>query len=184
MILFVALWVAVLIETVLVIGLSQRLTAVESARPVTAQASTRSMGFVPVGAHIPRRTAERLGIRSANSAARSSVILFLSPGCAPCLKLAELLKGHDLGRTRPDDFELVVVTTQAGIELFNHIGRTVEDAEGILAQSLGVPGTPFGLAVDAGGIVRGAVIPNGTEDVATLVARAPSPADDIARVAT
>lgn len=184
-ILFIALWLVVLGETALVLGLSQRLTALESTKPGSVQASSGTMTVLPVGTRVPRTAADRLGIPSSDLAIRCSVILFLSPGCAPCLKLADLLQNQNLGRNFGDDFELVVVSDQAGTEQFSQIGRTVVDPAGALATSLRVPGTPFGIAVDSQGVIRRVAIPNVADDVKMLAAaRGPIPTDGLASVVT
>jgi hypothetical protein len=97
------------------------------------------MGAVPVGTPLPQKAADRLAIPSTDAGISTSVILFLSPGCGPCLKLAEALNAHTLGRDAGDDFELIVVSNQAGTERFSHIGRTVLDSAGTLAKSLRSP---------------------------------------------
>jgi len=184
-VLFVALWLVVLAETLLVLGLSKRLTALESTRPGDVEASSGKMGVLPVGTRLPRIPSDRLGIPSPNVAVRCSVVLFLSPGCAPCLKLVELLRNHDLGRNVADDFELVVVSNQTGTEQFSHVGRTVVDPAGGLAKSLGVPGTPFGMAIDSEGVIRQVAIPNVVEDVKMLAdARAPASMDGLTSIVT
>lgn len=184
LILFIALWLTVLGETVLVLGLSKRLTALESTDVASAPASGASASVIPVGAPIPRAAADRLAIPSTDTAIRSSVILFLSPGCRPCLKLAELLRGHRLRRHGGDDSELVIVSNQAGTEQFGHIGRTVVDSDGTLARSLGVPGTPFGIAVDSQGVIRRVAIPSVAEDVERLADhRPPTPMEGAAVMA-
>jgi hypothetical protein len=68
------------------------------------------------------------------------------------------------------------VTDEAGAERFSHVGRTVRDPEGTLAKDLGVPGTPFGFAIDPQGVVRNIGLPNTVADVQKL-ADAPPPAD-------
>ena len=117
-------------------------------------------------------TAQRLAIPSTDTAINTSVILFLSPGCSPCLKLADALLAHTLGRNG-DDFEIIVVSNEVGAERFNHIGRTIVDPAGTLAKSLRVPGTPFGLAVDSQGIIRDIALPNAVDDVRKLAENRP-----------
>ena len=150
-------------------------------KPDSFQPSTRTLGAVPIGTRVPRTQADRLGIPSTAIGIRLSVVLFLSPGCAPCLKLAELLQNQNLGRNPGDHFELVVVSNQTGAEQFGHIGRTVVDPKGTLAKSLGVPGTPFGIAVDSHRVIRRLAIPHVAEDVKVLAdAQALTPTDGLA----
>jgi hypothetical protein len=166
-VLFVALWLVVIGETVLVLGLSRRLTTLESTGTRVAAGAT--MGAIPVGTPIPREAADRLAIPSPDAAIRSSVILFLSPGCGPCHKLADALNGQTLGRGPGDHLDIIVVTNEAGAERFSHVGRTVRDPEGTLAKGLGVPGTPFGFAIDPQGIIRSiGIVPNALDDLKKL----------------
>lgn len=172
-VLFIALWLVVIAETLLVLGLSRRLTALES--PRTPNVGGAIMGAIPVGTPIPREVADRLAIPSPDATITSSVILFLSPGCGPCRTLADALKGHTIGRDAGDDFEIIVVTNDAGTKRFSHLGRIVLDSAETLAKSMSVPGTPFGLTVDSRGIIRSVGLPNTIHDVRKL-ADAPWPA--------
>lgn len=171
-VLFIALWLVVIAETLLVLGLSRRLTALES--PRTPNVGGAIMGAIPVGTPIPREVADRLAIPSPDATITSSVILFLSPGCGPCRTLADALKGHTIGRDAGDDFEIIVVTNDAGTKRFSHLGRTVLDPEGTIARSLSVPGTPFGFGTDSQGIIRSIGLANTVEDVMELAAPLPA----------
>jgi hypothetical protein len=171
-VLMVVLWLVVIGQTVLVLGLSRRLTALESAGTTVTVGGT--MRAIPVGTPVPREAAEHLAVPPTDSAIRSSVILFLSAGCGPCLNLADALKHHPLGQDAGDDFEIIVVTNHAGTETFSHVGRTVVDSAGTLARTMNVPGTPFGFAIDAQGIICSIGLPNAVDDVKKL-AHAPPP---------
>ena len=172
-VLVVALWLVVIGETVLVLGLSRRLTALES--PRTTHVGGATMGAMPIGTPIPREIADRLAIPSPDTAISASVILFLSPECGPCRTLADAVKAQTIGRDAGQDFEIVVVTNEAGVERFSHVGRTVLDPVGATARSLSVPGTPFGFGTDSQGIIRRIGLANTVDDVRQLAA-APSPA--------
>lgn len=174
-VLFTALWLAVVAETVMVLGLSRRLTALQSAGASVPGASSSTIGAVPAGTRLPPAALERLAIRSDSARARSSVILFLSPGCGPCERLADDLKRPGLGDAVGDEFEIVVVTNDAGARRFGDVGRVVVDRSGTLMESLGVPGTPFALGLDSQRIIRGVAIPTNIDDLRTL-AEATGPA--------
>jgi hypothetical protein len=183
-VLFIALWLVVLGLIVLVLGLSRRLTVMESASTSVKSASTGPMGALAAGTAVPRATADHLAIPSTDDTISSSVILFLSPGCGPCVKLAHALNQRPLWRAADENCEIIVVTDEAGTELFGRIGRTVPDSAGTLAKSFRVPGTPFGFAVDAHGIIRAAGIPNTAADVQKLANATPTAPPDRRVIAT
>jgi hypothetical protein len=170
--LVLVLWLAVIVETVLILGLSRRITALESAN----RSAVAPMAALPIGSPIPRPAWERLSTRSTDTPINRSVILFLSSSCGPCRNLADALQGHRLGRGPGDEFEIIVVSSDPAHDGFSHIGRIVADPGGTVAKSLMVPGTPFGVAADSDGIVRALAIPNSLADVARL-ADAREPAD-------
>lgn len=167
-VLIVVLWLVVIGETVLVLGLSRRLTALEMTRGPVDHAHDATMGALAPGNPVPREVADQLGSVPADTSDGSSVILFLSPGCGPCMKLADELAEPSREGHIEEDVEIVVVTNQAGAERFGHIGRTVIDTSATIARGFRVPGTPFGFAVDSKGIIRGVAVPNDADDLRHL----------------
>jgi hypothetical protein len=83
----IALWVTVIGLVVLVLGLSQRLNQVAArATTIAMPGGSRTMGAIAVGAAVPEATVEKLGLATSRAqGVMTSVALFLSPGCGPCL---------------------------------------------------------------------------------------------------
>jgi hypothetical protein len=171
-VLFVALWMTVIGLIVLVLGLSQRLNHIAS-RPTTVAmpGGSRTMGAIAVGAAVPEPTIELLGLSASRAlGVMTSVALFLSPGCGPCLALGEAFENAPGELSYDADTEVVVVTNAEGAIRYGHVGRAVLDDDGDVARSMSIPGTPFGIVMDLKtGTVVGHKIPNAVDDVRELI---------------
>ena len=171
-VLVVALWVTVIGLVVLVLGLNQRLNQIAArATTVAMPGGSQTMGAIAVGAAVPEPTAERLGLSASHSeGVMTSVALFLSPGCGPCLALGEAFEESPGELSYDADAEVVVVTNTEGATRYGHVGRIVLDDDGEVARSMSVPGTPFGIVMDLKtGTVVGHKIPNAVNDVRELI---------------
>jgi hypothetical protein len=92
---------------------------------------------------------------------RGQLVLFLNSSCGACQRLGGELRTADRTATAsgwaPRDFELVLVTDANGRDVYADL-----DADAMVVQSgdelsraWSVPGTPFAVAVDNDGVVRG-----------------------------
>jgi thiol-disulfide isomerase/thioredoxin len=168
----IALWVAVIGLVVLVLGLSQRLNQVAArATTIAMPGGSRTMGAIAVGAAVPEPTVEKLGLTTSHAqGVMTSVALFLSPGCGPCLALGEAFEEASEDLIYDANAEVVVVTNTEGATRYAHVGRIVLDDDGDVARSMTVPGTPFGIVMDLQtGTVVGHRIPNAVDDVRALI---------------
>ena len=93
---FLALWVVVILETVLVLGLMRRVwhLAQEAQLLITGPGFDLAVGGAPAGAAIPAfhvTDAEGRPLSSADLFAMPAVALFVERGCGPCRELAREL---------------------------------------------------------------------------------------------
>ena len=167
------LWLAVLFLLATVVGLSQRLSALEAAAGTLPGSLAIGSGSVgpAIGQPLPdERAFARLS--AVGSDTLPMVVLFLSAGCAPCLRLAEAVAEARLHRTAQGDFaglRLVAVTDLSGQAQFaKAVDALVVDASGELAKSLNIQLTPFGVALDRGAIVRASTPLRSVEDILEL----------------
>jgi hypothetical protein len=98
-----------------------------------------------------------------------AVLLFLTVGCSPCKSLAKEMSRTDLSGLAS---KMVVITSPdgpqelgipAGLRILTELNKEV-------SGPLSVAGTPFAIAVDPDGIVRGAVVPNTMSQLDDLAA--------------
>jgi hypothetical protein len=175
----VVLCVVVVVLSAILIGLMRQIAPVleRAAAADRAGVALQSQG-PPVGQRIPdfaasgpdgTITAERLH-------GQPAVLLFLSVGCGPCAKLADEMRGADLGELTD---QLVIVTGPDGPrELGLPTGlRIATEAHREISEPLLVVGTPLAVALDAEAIVRSVRVTNTLEQLsdvaATVTGRAP-----------
>jgi hypothetical protein len=176
-VLFVALWLIVIGLVVMTLGLSGQLAAMQSSLRASREVSGSSTAAIAPGTPVPDKARHVVGLPSADPAICRSLLLFLGTGCGRCANLADALKHLTLPE-QGSGTEIVLITDGDGAELFGHVGRAIIDDAGLLADSLGVPGTPFGVVVDSTGIVKRVGLPRSVEDVrALLVEPIPSGAE-------
>jgi hypothetical protein len=152
--LVVVLWLAVVALTVIVLGLIRRVDRLENL-PTRPTRSIPSRLGPAVGSLLPAVAGyEQL---TGPGPRQSRLILFLSSTCAACGGLTDELRAQ-----APDgpggfrwlgDAELVVVSDAAGASDIASVTEIVFQTDGALSTAWGIPGTPFAVAVDAGGRV-------------------------------
>jgi methylamine dehydrogenase accessory protein MauD len=167
-IVIVVLWLAVAGLAVLVLGVLRQVTA-QMQRPPQRRAM---MGPTP-GTPVPGFAAHDTGgvaFSGAQLRGQPSVLLFLSPGCGPCQELASEMRAAAAGELPAS---LTVLTDPGGAEALRLPAavRTVVDPAREIADALEVPGRPFGIAVDDGGIIRATRVPNTLAELSMLASR-------------
>lgn len=180
-VLFVALWLAVLLSLVLAMGLSRRIHKLESAGGATGQLSADDMlpASVSVGGELPIVAEGGQQLLAAVDAAKAGgVLLFLSTTCGPCLQLAEQLRG-DISDVAEDlsSVALIVVSDPDGPQTYRgepFADIVVDERRGIY-DAMGIRATPAAIAVDQDRVVRGVKIPQSAADVATLARSCAAP---------
>jgi hypothetical protein len=167
MALVIALWVVVLMLIALVLGLNRRVRELSEALagPAGLEDARAVVKGPEVGSIIELSAAE-------GTQGRDRVVLFLSASCGPCHAL-----GDEFAAARKDGFvldgsELVLVTDELGADFYRALGADdvlVQPANEI-SRRLGVNAYPYGVAVDASGVVRWSGVPHHLDDVRSMVA--------------
>ncbi len=157
--LFAALWVVVLLLVVLMLGLIRKVATLE-ARLALGEHEPSYVGGPGLGAPAPS-VAGRRELTGAPDSEHGRVVLFLSSSCGACRRLAGELRPEDR-QTAPStwaarEFELVVVTDPNGRQIYADldVDAMVVQTGGELSRAWSVPATPFAVAVDSKGVVRG-----------------------------
>src|ERR1700746_658996 len=174
----VVIAVALLVLAVLMLGVLRQvaplLEAVSAELEVVSAQLGASLGHqstmrlpgLTVGNALPPFTARDAQgkVTNDNLRGRSVILAFLSAGCQPG-QLAAEGTGDLTGR-------LLVVTAEgepAALGLPPDVPTLIEDNHEV-SEALTLLGTPFAIAVDAEGTVRGMTVPNTRADLAQLAA--------------
>lgn len=167
-ILIVLLWVTVVGLIVLVLGVSQRLAAVEAAGP-GGPPLAEVAGGPAVGTPLAALPAyERVRDATGDEPA---VLLFLSPTCGPCQQIGRVLEAEERASPGVGRARIVVVTEEPEPDTFHARGLVdtiVSDPATALQTALAVRATPFGIAVDRDGQVRKTGVMTAAQDVEDL----------------
>lgn len=161
-------WVALVL---LALGLAGLL------RQVTVLTRGQAGGMAPAGGS-PRSTRDLVGFRLpahgelaalVEPGAHRTVVVFVSPGCSSCaMTLGGLAEVADV---RAGSVALVAVSTgscEPARESLAGGGRCIAQGRALLDQ-LHVPATPYLLALDAGGTVVAATLPDQDLDLTAWV---------------
>src|SRR5215831_9867608 len=172
----VVIAVALLVLAVLMLGVLRQvaplLEAVSAQLGVSPghQSRMRLPGLT-VGDALPPFTARDAQgkVTNDNLRGRSVILAFLSAGCRPCQLIAGQLAAEGTGDLAG---RLLVVTAEgepAALGLPPDVPTLIEDNHEV-SEALTLLGTPFAIAVDAEGTVRGMTVPNTRADLAQLAA--------------
>jgi len=172
--LFVALWAVVLLLTVLVLGLSRRIGALEARIGDSSPVQDILAGAPAVGDSLPVIKGHE-SLRWAPQSDAAQVVLFLSSTCGPCRTLAAKLEhlaedGNELPEILKNS-EILIITDSSGEPIFGDLGigaRLVTQSDGEISRELGIRASPFGLGIDANGIVQGVTLPSSVQDMVRL----------------
>ncbi len=172
--LFAALWAVVLFLLVLVLGLSRRIGILEAELGNGSSDRGPLDGAPAVGDLLPLPKGHE-EVRWGSRSGAGQVVLFLSPMCGPCLTLGERLKdlsGNDSGLPEAlRDTEILIITDVGGEPIYGDLGigaQLVTQSDSEIARELGIRVSPFGLGIDANGIVRAVALPNTVADVEAI----------------
>jgi len=165
MALVIVLWVVVILLSVIVLGLIRRLSRLErmgfaggyDPEPVVDGAAIS--GGPAVGSQLPPIPAYETFSTTAALRDRKRLMLFVGDSCRACRRLARELddaSARDRLMTELRDTALVLVTEEDDVDDFANLpAAAVLAARQELSSGWGVPGTPFAVAVDEHGTVRG-----------------------------
>lgn len=142
-------------------------------RNTSADAGLALGELAPPFAYEPVRVPDA-GTRTFEPVGSPAIVLFADPACPSCERAISALDAV-IGRRRPDDLRVLVVThaPTSMIEDFDafqntslEVGRAERDVLGHLYQS-GV--TPIFFGVDAAGVVRGKAVADQEHDIEQLI---------------
>jgi hypothetical protein len=151
-----ALLVSWLAIAVLALGLAGLVRQVGELRRQVALAGAGSGSPALVGLALPGSgPLARLRPRG------GGVVIVVAPGCSSCHEAAGALLAAGLG---PHTVAVSASTCEVG-----GVQGCVSDASAAV-DLLAVPATPYLLAVDADGVIRGTEVPGGPQDVAAFAA--------------
>jgi hypothetical protein len=169
---YVGLWALVLFQTLIILGLLRELAEIRRLAE-----DGRLPQRLPLGARGPRLKGSDLrsgaAIDTSLFAGRELVLLFLSPGCRLCWRLA------DGARRLPAEPSLsrIAVCQGSAAECGGFVDALGDiplllDANGAMSRSYGVRSTPVAFALDREGRVRASGSPRHGGELAELVAGA------------
>jgi peroxiredoxin len=172
-----ALWIIVLLQGLIVLGLVRTLGEIRSAAE-----NGRLPQRLPVGARAPRlqgvdvRT--ELEVDTADLAGRAQVILFLSHNCPYCWRLAD---GTNNVPAEPLQSRIAVcyanvAKTREFASVLAADVALLADPDGSMFASFGISSTPSTIMVDDLGIVRGSGGPRHSGELADLISSVREPA--------
>jgi hypothetical protein len=171
-----ALWVIVLFQGLIILGLVRTLRDLQA-----AVQSGRLPQRLPVGAEGPRfsGTDLRTGaeIDSSTLIGRELVILFLSDGCSFCRRLAD---GTRQVQVEPGQTRIAVCQggpREAGVfvDLLASDIAVLADPDETLFSSFAISGTPSAVVVDGSGRISGSGGPRHSGELAALISTARDP---------
>src|SRR5215472_8939145 len=181
----VVIAVALLVLAVLMLGVLRQVAPLLEEVSVQLEAVSAQLGASPghqhqsrmrlpgltVGDALPPFTARdaRGKVTNDDLRGRSVILAFLSAGCRPCQLIASQLAAEGTGDLTG---RLLVVTAEgepAALGLPPDVPTLIEDNHEV-SEALTLLGTPFAIAVDAEGTVRGMTVPNTRADLAQLAA--------------
>lgn len=171
-----ALWIIVIFQGLIILGLVRTLREIQ-----IAAENGRLPQRLPVGAHAPRlqgadvRTG--LEVDTADLAGRTQIVLFLSPECPHCRRLAD---GTNSLTVEPLQSRIAVCygNVAQAREFASVLAEDVAllaDSDGAMFGSFGIGSTPSAIMVDELGIVRGSGGPLHSGELADLISSVREP---------
>jgi hypothetical protein len=166
----VALWLTVVVLVVIVLGLSSRVSELQVAGAASRSTPPPAGRGPTSGLPLPV-VAGYEHLLGGDSASANVLLLFLRSSCGPCRALADELQESLTGDSLVD-VRTTLITDRDGAAEFAQLdvsSLVVEEHEE-LTRALDVPGTPFVIAVDEHGVVRGATFANRSTQLVDLAA--------------
>ncbi|MBM3179009.1 MAG: redoxin domain-containing protein [Chloroflexi bacterium] len=173
---YIALWVLVILLSVIVLGLARQLGVIHiRLGPEDNLVNTRE--GLSIGIIAPNFSAVDIvhdkEITLADLKGRSSIFVFISPNCQPCQELMpHLVSFH---KHRYAEINLILFSqsdSQAGLELVKEQKLNIpliSDSEGSLLKLYQVRATPFAYRLDSNGIIQRRGIVNNREGLDELL---------------
>lgn len=172
----VTLWLAVMVLSVLVIGLMRQVTA--ALEQATAVARPEKPESLVLGPRVGSALAPFMATDSSGEAideqwlrGEAALLVFLHSGCVPCQQIAKEMGQADLD-AMPG--RLIIVTDPDGPQALGlpPALRTLTESDRQVSDALMIKATPYAVAVDPEGVVRGAGVVPSMERLAALAEQA------------
>lgn len=175
---YFAIWAAVIVLTLVVLGILRRISAVlEEAEHVIRSNRELDAGVppgAPVGSFVARNANGDI-VTDADLRGRPSVVAFLEAGCEPCKVVASELSRLD----RPPTSVPVIIVTDDTVESRSMtVGAYVTvlyDQDGSVSRAFRNAVYPFGFALDEAGVVVEKAIATSVEAIHRLAISAAGP---------
>ena len=159
---YLALWILVIILTIFVLGLVRQLGIMQARLGPENKNLLITREGLAVGSAAPdirgSDVMQQREFKLANLMGRPSIVIFISPSCAPCQELLPHIP--ELQNTWGKK-GTVVLCSHGPSEASLHLARAhhlaipvISDVEGTIAQAYKVRATPFAYRLDPNGIVR------------------------------
>jgi hypothetical protein len=171
----IVLWLAVISLAVVMIGILRQVTS-QLELIAAGQASPLANIGPAIGTKLPGfagSDGSGNAVTDADLRGQPALLLFMASRCAPCRKLAEDMTATGLGQLAS---MLTIVTDPEGPDVLGLPAgpRIVFQTANEVSKALSIRATPFAVAVDESGIVRGKRGVNAVDALAILAASATS----------
>jgi methylamine dehydrogenase accessory protein MauD len=174
---YLALWVLVIILTIFVLGLVRQLGIIQARLGPEKKNLLVTREGLAVGSAAPdlrgSDVIHQREFKLANLMGRPSMVIFISPRCAPCQELLPHIP--ELQNTWGKK-GAVVLCSHGSAEASLHLARAhqleipvIADVEGTIAQAYKVRATPFAYRLDRNGTVRRRGVVNNYTGLAELL---------------
>jgi methylamine dehydrogenase accessory protein MauD len=155
---YIMLWALTLILVIVVLGLLNAVTTLRQRLgpepgalaindgPLIGSQAPRLEGTLLSGVHIGRAASDH-----------TTVLVFVSPTCDPCLRLLPQISGFVRRTPEVDLFVILQGSAKSArelVSLYEIPANVLVDTDGTITAAFGVRATPFGLAIDTDWIVR------------------------------
>lgn len=169
----VALWVAMIVVMLAVLALGRQIGLLHTRLP--ALGAREGAGGPPIGELAPAfSTTDLLGrpLSVGGAKHRHTLLMFLSPDCAECADVLPSVKSAAKSEQAWVDVVLISLGSVSETELFLSQNRATSLSAIVapeLAATFAVTTTPFAVALDEAGIIRGKGLTNHMEHVESLI---------------
>lgn len=170
---YVALWILVILLTVIVLGLVRQLGLIHLRLGPERGVLTPTEGLENGSAAPDFHAVDAISKENFTLATlgdRPSLLIFVSPACRPCLELMPHIASF--WRSQHKKLNIVLFSQSNDVSNFNLSNVSIPvlpDADGVIARAYRVRATPFAYRLDNSGIVKQRGIVNNSEDLEALL---------------
>lgn len=174
---YIALWILVILLTIIVLGLVRQLGLIHLRLGPEHSILTPTEGL-EIGSPAPEFQAtdivNKVNFNLTRLKGRPSLLIFVSPTCRPCLELMPHIANFWQSRHKKLNVVLLSQASDgANLNLVNVPIPVLSDPEGTITKAYQVRATPFAYRLDDAGFVRRRGIVNKFEDLESLLEDVP-----------